>query len=89
MVDFRELNLTLPWSSLPPMDIIFMRNVLIYFDTETKRDILGRVRRLLRPDGYLFLGGAETTMCIDDAFERTQIEKSGSYRIKSAAAKVA
>lgn len=89
MIDFREMNLTSSWPAFPSLDIIFMRNVLIYFDANTKRDILSRVRRVLKPDGYLFLGGAETTMCLDDAFERTQIEKSGIYRIKNLASKVA
>ena len=80
MVEFRPLNLIDPWPALPAADIVFLRNVLIYFDVETKRGILGRVRRLLRPDGYLFLGGAETTMGIDDAFQRQQIGKAVCYR---------
>src|SRR5205085_1724414 len=62
MVDFREVNLAAPWPALEPFDVVLLRNVLIYFDSETKRSVLGRVRRLLRPDGYLFLGAAETTM---------------------------
>jgi chemotaxis protein methyltransferase CheR len=85
MIDFREMNLTHNWSSLPPMDVVFMRNVLIYFDTDTKRAILGRLRQVLKSDGSLFLGCAETTLCLDDAFERTAIEKSGCYRLRSAA----
>jgi chemotaxis protein methyltransferase CheR len=89
MIDFREMNLTQAWPGLPSFDIVFMRNVLIYFDAETKKDILRRVRGLLRPDGYLFLGSAETTMGLDDGFERTQIEKSGCYRIRQALAKAA
>jgi chemotaxis protein methyltransferase CheR len=86
MVEFREMNLTLPWLNLPQADIIFMRNVLIYFDNDTKRGILAQARRILRPDGYLFLGSAETTMGLDDSFERTQIEKSGTYRLRQSAA---
>jgi chemotaxis protein methyltransferase CheR len=82
MIDFREMNLTRSWPLLPQMDIIFMRNVLIYFDSQTKREILARTRQVLKPDGYLFLGCAETTLCLDDAYERTQIEKSGCYRIR-------
>ena len=61
MVEFRELNLAQPWPPLPPMDLVFLRNVMIYFDVETKKTILGRMARVLRPDGYLLLGGAETT----------------------------
>lgn len=81
LVEFRQLNLIHSWPSLPAMDIIFMRNVLIYFDTETKKAILGKVRQLLKPDGYLFLGGGETTINLDDSFERIQFNKSVCYRL--------
>ncbi len=80
MVDFSELNLIGAWPAFPPFDIVFLRNVLIYFDVETKRTIFGRVKRLLAPDGFLFLGAAETTMNIDDGFERLPIERAGCYR---------
>src|SRR5262249_3366652 len=89
MIQFRELNLTQAWPMMPAMGIVFLRNVLIYFDTETKREILGKIRRVLQPDGYLFLGGAETTMSLDEGYERLQIEKSGCYRLRQAAAKAA
>jgi chemotaxis protein methyltransferase CheR len=89
MIEFREMNLTREWPALPAMDLIFMRNVLIYFDTDAKREILRQTRGVLKADGYLFLGCAETTMSIDDGFERSQIEKSGCYRIKSVVAKAA
>lgn len=81
MVEFRQINLIDSWSSLPEMDIIFLRNVLIYFDTETKKTILAKVRRLLKPDGYLFLGGGETTLNLDNAFKRVQIEKSVCHQL--------
>ena len=80
MVDFSELNLICAWPAFPTFDIVFLRNVLIYFDVETKRTIFGRVKRLLAPDGFLFLGAAETTMNIDDGFERLPIERAGCYR---------
>ncbi len=67
---------------MPSMDVIFLRNVLIYFDAATKRQILARVRRVLRPDGYLFLGGAETTLNLDDAFERVQIDRAAAYQLR-------
>ncbi len=67
MIDWRQINLAQPWPALPVMDIIFMRNVLIYFDLQTKKGIMGRVSKLLKPDGYLLLGGAETTLNIDDS----------------------
>ena len=82
MCDFRQINLIEPWPPMPKMDIIFMRNVLIYFDTETKKDILRRIRLLIRPDGYLFLGGAETTINLDDEFERMPMDKTGCYRLR-------
>ena len=80
---FRELNLIEPWGTLPPMDVVFLRNVLIYFGLETKRGILGNVRKLLQPWGFLFLGGAETTIDLGDGFERLQLDKAGCYRLRS------
>ena len=62
MVEFRELNLCRPWPALPPCDLILLRNVMIYFNAEAKSAILVRVARVLRPDGYLLLGAAETTL---------------------------
>ncbi|HLH08791.1 MAG TPA: protein-glutamate O-methyltransferase CheR [Terriglobales bacterium] len=82
MVDCRLMNLAETWPEFPEPDIIFLRNVLIYFDVQTKADILARVHRRLRPDGYLFLGGAETTMGLSDAFERVPFEKTAYYRPK-------
>ena len=75
--DFSELNLIGAWPAFPTFDIVFLRNVLIYFDVDTKRTIIGRVKRLLAPDGYLFLGAAETTMNIDDGFERLPARTGG------------
>lgn len=83
LFEFCRINLAEPWPSMPKMDIIFMRNVLIYFDVATKKDILAKVKQLLSRDGYLFLGGAETTMNLDDGFERLQIEKTSCYRLKT------
>jgi chemotaxis protein methyltransferase CheR len=80
MVEFSELNLIGAWPAFPTFDIVFLRNVLIYFDVDTKRMIFGRVKRLLAPDGFLFLGAAETTMNIDDGFERLPFERAGCYR---------
>lgn len=82
-VEFQPLNLIESWPSLPPLDIVLLRNVLIYFDVDVKRRILARVRGLLRPDGYLFLGGAETTLNLDDTFERAPFDHASCYRLKS------
>lgn len=83
MIEFRAMNLVESWGAMPEMDVIFLRNVLIYFDVPTKKAILGKIRRILRPDGYLFLGAAETTLNLDDGFERMQFDKAGCYRLRS------
>lgn len=79
-IEFREVNLIETWPpTLPTMDIVFLRNVLIYFSPETKTTILNKVHRILRPDGCLFLGGAETTMNLDTKFVRTPVGKATCY----------
>lgn len=80
MVEFREINLVTPWPTLPPMDVIMMRNVLLYFDAETRRSVLKTVSRALKPDGYLILGGGETTLMLDDSFEPVQMGRTVCYR---------
>jgi chemotaxis protein methyltransferase CheR len=85
MVEFRPLNLIEPWPPLPPLDVVFVRNVLIYFGADTRREVLGKVRRVLRPDGTLFLGGAETALNMDDTFERVPQEGCGCYRLRERA----
>jgi len=79
---FQQMSLTEPWTSIPQMDVVFLRNVLIYFDVSTKRQILERVRRVLRPDGALFLGSGETTLNLDDRFQPVQFEKTIYYQLK-------
>jgi chemotaxis protein methyltransferase CheR len=82
MVTFRQLNLSRPLDGMPSMDIVFLRNVLIYFDTPTKAQVLQRVAKVLHPGGYLFLGGSETTYGIDDSFERVHpAPKTVCYRL--------
>ena len=81
-IEFRKLNLIDNWPPMPKMDVVFLRNVLIYFDVETKRRILGEVRKLLNPDGFLFLGAAEMPMSIDNAFERIDYPRSGCYKLR-------
>ena len=80
MVEFQPLNLAAPWPNWGPFDVIFLRNVMIYFDTATKRAILERARKQLRPDGALFLGSAESTYGIDESFERVSLGKAQCYR---------
>ena len=80
MVRAQRLNLAAPFPPLPLFDVVFLRNVLIYFDTATKRSILQRVRRVLSPDGYLFLGGAETTIGVDDEWTRETVGRFTLHR---------
>ena len=81
MVDFQELNLARPWPPLPRMDLVLIRNVMIYFDVETKKTILARLASLLKPDGYLVLGGAETTINLDDSYRRVEPLNAGLYQL--------
>ncbi|MDM9384844.1 protein-glutamate O-methyltransferase CheR [Chlorogloeopsis sp. ULAP01] len=81
IVEFHQINLVQPWPSLPNIDVIFLRNALIYFDLATKKHLLKQVKQQLRPDGYLFLGSGETTINLDESFERVQLDKSIYYRL--------
>jgi chemotaxis protein methyltransferase CheR len=80
-IEFRPLNLIGDWGVMPRFDVVFLRNVLIYFDVETKRRILRRMREQMLPGAWLFLGSAETTLQLDDTFERVPIERGQAYRI--------
>lgn len=82
MVTFSQINLAQPWPAMPRWDLVFLRNVMIYFDNSVKSNILGRLSRLLQPDGYLLLGGAETTLSLDDSYYRIETLKSGFYQLK-------
>lgn len=89
MVEFRPLNFKGGWAGLPPMDLVLLRNVLIYFSTDTKCEILGRVQKVLQPDGYLLLGSSETTHFLDDAFGSVQLGSSVCYRLRRPSRRVA
>jgi chemotaxis protein methyltransferase CheR len=64
-LQFGQLNLCKPFSGLGPFDVVFLRNVLIYFDVPTKRDVVNRVLATLRPGGLFFLGTAEGRVACD------------------------
>ena len=86
MVTFRHANLAQPLTGIPPIDVIFLRNVLIYFDPATKRKVLAEVARILRPGGFLFLGAPETTYGIDPSYERFESGRTVCYRLRVAGA---
>jgi len=82
LVEFRQLNLNDPWPVMPPCDIVFLRNVLLYFDVPTRRTILEKMRKIVRPDGGLFLGGAETMLGINESYSRLSGMGCSYYRPK-------
>lgn len=83
MVDFQHLNLATTWPALPQMDVVLLRNVLIYFDASAKAAILERVTHVLAPGGFLILGGAETTHGVDHRFEAVSFDRVMCYRLPS------
>jgi chemotaxis protein methyltransferase CheR len=78
MVQHRQLNLLQDFSHLGLFDVIFCRNVLIYFDPETKAAVFARLAKMLEPDGVLALGAAESVVGISDAF-KPYAERRGFY----------
>ena len=80
LVEFRCLNLNATWPMMPPCDVVFLRNVMIYFDIPTRTALVERFRRVLKPDGYLFLGGAETLIGMDTGYERLTGSGCSYYR---------
>jgi chemotaxis protein methyltransferase CheR len=83
MIQHRQLNLLQDFSQLGVFDVIFCRNVLIYFDQETKSNIFGRLARTLETDGYLLLGAAETVVGLTDASKPCP-DRRGLYRSSAA-----
>jgi chemotaxis protein methyltransferase CheR len=80
MVRFQRHNLVDEWPVMPPFDLVFMRNVMIYFDVETKRQVLSRMLGQLAPRGYLLLGASETTFNISDDYDRHLVGRTAWYR---------
>ncbi|WNB85220.1 protein-glutamate O-methyltransferase CheR [Cellulomonas sp. ATA003] len=83
MVTFGKHNLLHAPPLGGPFDVVFLRNVLIYFDLATKREVLRRAQAVVRPGGFLFLGAAETTIGIDDGWERIPVGRSSVYRLNA------
>jgi chemotaxis protein methyltransferase CheR len=85
MVQHRQLNLLHDFSQLNLFDVIFCRNVLIYFDQSTKADIFNRLTSITQPDGFLVLGAAESVVGLTDVFKPVP-ERRGLYRPDAAQA---
>jgi chemotaxis protein methyltransferase CheR len=80
MVRFEHHNLNDAWPSMPPFDLVLMRNVMIYFETEAKRQVLAKMHGQLAPHGYLLLGASETTYSLSDDFVREPDGRTAWYR---------
>jgi chemotaxis protein methyltransferase CheR len=78
MVQYKPLNLLADFSHLGNFDVVFCRNVMIYFDQETKIGVLNRIARMLDADGFLVLGAAETVVGLTEAFRPMQ-DRRGLY----------
>ena len=85
MVQHRQLNLLHDFSQLGAFDVIFCRNVLIYFDQDTKINIFGRLVKTMEADGFLVLGAAETVVGLTDVFKPFP-DRRGLYRPSGARA---
>ncbi|WP_313518310.1 protein-glutamate O-methyltransferase CheR [Pseudomonas sp.] len=81
-VEFRALNLLDSYSVLGKFDIVFCRNVLIYFSAEVKKDILTRIHATLKPGGYLFLGASEALNGLPDLYQMVQCSPGIIYKVK-------
>ncbi|MFZ6046284.1 protein-glutamate O-methyltransferase CheR [Pseudomonas sp. CR3202] len=81
-VEFRPLNLLDSYAALGKFDIVFCRNVLIYFSAEVKRDILTRIHATLKPGGYLFLGASEALNGLPEHYQMVQCSPGIIYKVK-------
>ncbi|WP_437223589.1 CheR family methyltransferase [Planctomicrobium sp. SH661] len=76
----RKLNLTMPFTGMPEFDVVFLRNVLIYFNQAGKESILSRIHRVMSPHGTLFLGGGETMVNLNVPFARESVGQTVCFR---------
>lgn len=83
MVTFRQFNLLTSYQQLPAFDVVFFRNVLIYFSRESKEDILNRVATVLKPGGALFLGATETVAGLRTNFAMVRTAHGIHYQDKT------
>lgn len=84
MVSFRRLNLFGSWAGIDRADLILLRNVLIYFDQDAKKEIIARIRRNVAKDGAVILGASETVLGLSEEFHIVHSGKASLYRPKVA-----
>jgi chemotaxis protein methyltransferase CheR len=77
----QELNLVGDWGGFPAADVVFLRNVLRYMSPDAQQSVLQKLKSVLKPDGYLFLGAQETVPETDPDFTLVVTEKAGYYQI--------
>ena len=81
-VEFRVQNLLDSYAVLGKFDVVFCRNVLIYFSADVKKDILRRIHATLKPGGYLFLGASEALNGLPDLYQMVQCSPGIIYQAK-------
>jgi chemotaxis protein methyltransferase CheR len=81
-IEYRPLNLLDSYASLGKFDVVFCRNVLIYFSAELKKDILTRIHAMLKPGGYLFLGASEALNGLPSHYQMVQCSPGIIYKAK-------
>lgn len=81
-VNFRVFNLLKPFELLGSFDVVYCRNVLIYFSQERKREVIRRIARVLNPGGHLFLGSTESMTGHEDLFEMRNLAGGLAYRLR-------
>ncbi|MFP4163490.1 MAG: CheR family methyltransferase [Chitinispirillaceae bacterium] len=82
MVTFKKLNLQDSYAQMGKMDIVFCRNVMIYFSDQFKKDIFSRLAKLLRPSGFLFVGASESVINYSSDFEMLNHQRALYYKVK-------
>ncbi len=82
MVSFKKMNLTVPFEGLGKFDIVFCRNVGVYFDMADRKKLFDNIRRVMEKDGYLIIGSTESLMNVDPRYEPKRYLRSVFYQLK-------
>jgi chemotaxis protein methyltransferase CheR len=82
-ITYKQLNLLHPWPNFEPFDIIFCRNVLIYQSIENKKNVISKFAKLLNPEGYLVLGGAESLLQLSNDYDLINFNNITIHKLKT------